>query len=74
MHVDAASLANVTPAETARASPRYSAPQPPSAPWSEAQRRTDDTKRFYEAHFSLKACREALSSRVLPLLADHEKT
>jgi hypothetical protein len=74
MQVDAASLTNVTLAETAEdfaAALRAASGKPP---WSEGQRRASETRRFYEAHFSLEAYREALSSRVLPLLASHKKT
>jgi glycosyltransferase involved in cell wall biosynthesis len=74
MPVDAARLANVTLAETAESFAAVHRAAAAKPPWSEAQRRASATRRFYEAHFSLEAYREALSSRVLPLLASHKKT
>jgi glycosyltransferase involved in cell wall biosynthesis len=69
MQVDPASLTNVTLAETAEGFAAVLLAAAAKPPWSEGQRLASDSRRFYEAHFSLAAYREALSSRVLPLLA-----
>jgi glycosyltransferase involved in cell wall biosynthesis len=69
MQVDATSLTNVTLAETAEGFAAVLLAAAAKPPWSEGQRLASDSRRFYEAHFSLAAYREALSSRVLPLLA-----
>jgi glycosyltransferase involved in cell wall biosynthesis len=74
MPVDAAGLANVTLAETAESFAAVLRAAAAKPPWGEVQRRASETRRFYEAHFSLEAYRAALSGRVLPLLASHKKT
>ena len=68
-NVDAAGLANVTLAETAESFAAVLRAAAAKPPLGEAQRRASETRRFYEAYFSLEAYREALSSRVLPLLS-----
>jgi polysaccharide biosynthesis protein PslH len=69
MQVVPASLENVTIAENPEdfAAALTTAAGRPAA--SGPERLASDTRRFYEAHFSLAAYREALASRALPLLA-----
>jgi glycosyltransferase involved in cell wall biosynthesis len=68
MQIDPVGLANITVAASAEdfAAALSAAATRPLA--TEAERLAGDTRRVYEAHFSLEAYREALSSRVLPLL------
>jgi glycosyltransferase involved in cell wall biosynthesis len=69
MQVEPASLGNLALAESAEdfaAALRVAANRPRA---TEAERLASHTRRVYEGHFSLAAYREALSSRVLPLLA-----
>ena len=69
MQVVAASLANVTIADSPQAFASALRAAAGQAPASGAERLASDTRRLYEAHFSLEAYREALASRVLPLPA-----
>jgi glycosyltransferase involved in cell wall biosynthesis len=69
MKIDPASLANVTIAESPDAFAMALRTAVGRAPASGAERLASDTRRLYEAHFSLQAYRAALASRALPLLA-----
>jgi glycosyltransferase involved in cell wall biosynthesis len=68
MQVDPNSLANVTVAEAGEdfaAALHAAAGRPPA---KGAERLISDTRRFYEAHFSLEAYRQAVAGEILPLL------
>ena len=68
MQVDPGSLGNVTVAETPddfAAALHAAAGRPPA---TGAERLASDTRRFYEAHFSLQAYRQALAGEILPLV------
>jgi hypothetical protein len=68
MQIDPASLSNVTLAETPdefAEALREAAGRPVSR---ETERLASDTRRFYEAHFSLEAYGEAVVEQILPLL------
>jgi glycosyltransferase involved in cell wall biosynthesis len=68
MDVEPTGLSNVTLAETADQFASALRAGAGRAPASEAERLASDTRRFYEAHFSLDAYSQAVSSRILPLL------
>jgi glycosyltransferase involved in cell wall biosynthesis len=69
MQVDPARLANVALAASAEAfAAALGAAADRSAP-REAERLASDTRRFYQANFSLEAYRQALLDKILPLLA-----
>ncbi|GAC1332154.1 MAG: hypothetical protein NVSMB26_11420 [Beijerinckiaceae bacterium] len=69
MQVDPADFRNVTLAKSAEdfAAALAAAAARPAA--SGPERLASDTRRFYDAHFSLAAYHQAVSDRVLPLLA-----